>query len=158
MGFYAERADMLAAQTAIADRMERLAAQRASFEARANQRDKSGADHRLLNGPTDAVAAAELQNIMQDIANGVGASLSSVESLPAESGGGGSRRIGIKLSLSASWPVVIEYINAAEHSATPVLIDDLHIHGQPGVQNGDQMLDAGFNVFAYAAAAGDKTP
>jgi general secretion pathway protein M len=155
---YAERSDRLAARTAVADRMERLAAQKASFEARAGQFDGAGPGRPLLDGRTDAVAAAELQNVMQDIANSVGVSLTSVESLPAEAASGSARRIGIKLSFSAPWPVLIGFLDATGRAATPVLLDDLHLHSQPGMQNGQQMLDAGFNVYAYAASAGHSAP
>ncbi len=158
LNLYAERSERLAARTEVADRMERLAAQRASFEARAGQLDTAGPGRHLLDGRTDAVAAAALQNVIQDIANSAGVSLTSVESLPAEAASGKARRIGIKLSFSAPWPVLIGFLDATGRAEMPVLLDDLHIHSQSGMQNGQQMLDAGFNVYAYAASAGRIAP
>ena len=58
----------------------------------------------LPAGSSIPVATAALQSLVQDIATNAGASLASVESLPGETTAG-YRRVGVKLSLSASWPV-----------------------------------------------------
>jgi len=155
--FYAERADRLAERKALAERMERLVAQLPTLKARAELLDRAGPTG-SLNGSSDAVAGAALQNIMQDIAASVGASLTSVEGLPTEPSGAG-RRIGIKVALSASWPVLIRLIDATGHAATPVFIDDLQIRTGPlPTRGGPQPLEAGFNVYGFAVAPKDKTP
>ena len=57
-------------------------------------------------------------------------------------------------SLSASWPVLIHFLQALQESDTPMAIDDLQIHsGSETPKNPDQQVfEAGFAVYAPATA------
>lgn len=152
--FYADRTDRLEKEQAVLTRMERLVAQRqALMEEAAGLGDAGPSKGTLLDGSSIPVATAALQGLVQDIAGTSGATLASVESLPGETGNG-YRRVGVKLSLSASWPVLIHFLQALQESDTPMAIDDLQIHsGSETAKNPDQQVfEAGFAVYAPATA------
>lgn len=154
VGFYADRADRLEKQQAVLSRMERLVSQRqALMEQAASLGDAGPSKGNLLDGSSIPVATAALQGLVQDIAGASGATLASVESLPGETGNG-YRRVGVKLSLSASWPVLIHFLQALQESDTPMAIDDLQIHsGSETPKSPDQQVfEAGFAVSAPATA------
>jgi general secretion pathway protein M len=148
--FYRDRAETLARQQIVAQHMEQLAATRPALEARAAELAKRVPAANRLSGSIP-VATAALQGLVQDIAGSAGASLTSVESLPGEAAGN-YRRVGVKLALSASWPVLVHFIQAIEQSGTPMAVDDLQVRGSPApaAQN-QQVLEAGFSVYALAA-------
>ncbi len=154
IGFYADRADRLAEQQVVVHRMERLVAGRQDLLARAAELgDAAPAKGNLLDGSSIPVATAALQGLVRDTAMTAGASLTSVESMPGETGSG-YRRVGVKLTLSAPWPVLIHFLQALQESDTPMAIDDLQIHStaEPTKAADQQLFDAGFSVYAPATA------
>jgi general secretion pathway protein M len=154
IGFYSDRADRLEKQQSVLTRMEGLVAQRQELmEQAANLGDTGPAKGNLLDGSSIPVATAALQGMVQDIASTSGATLASVESLPGETGNG-YRRVGVKLSLSASWPVLTHFLEALQESDTPMAIDDLQIHsgGETPKTPDLQVFEAGFAVYAPATA------
>ncbi len=153
LDFYADRADRLAQREAVAARMERLAASLPDIKERAEAASDDGATRILtLEGGSDAVAAAGLQNVLQDMATAVGASLSSVEIVPGDTVGA-YRRVGLKLSLNVPWTTLVALMQAIEQASPPMLLDDVEIHASP-VPNAPptQPLDAEFTVYAFRAA------
>jgi len=152
--FYSDRADRLDKQRAVVHRMERLVAERQSLmDQAAGLGDTAPAKGNLLDGSSIPVATAALQQLVRDTANMSGATLSSVESLPGETGTG-YRRVGVKLALSAQWPVLIHFLQSLQESDTPMAIDDLQIHsGSETAKTPDQQVfEAGFAVYAPATA------
>jgi general secretion pathway protein M len=154
IGYYADRADRLDKQRAVVHRMERLVAERQSLlDQAAGLGDVAPAKGNLLDGSSIPVATAALQQLVRDTASMSGATLTSVESLPGETGTG-YRRVGVKLALSAQWPVLIHFLQSLQESDTPVAIDDLQIHaGSETPKTPDQQVfEAGFVVYAPATA------
>jgi general secretion pathway protein M len=154
IGFYSDRADQLDEQRAVVHRMEQLVASRQSLTQRAAELgDAAPAKGTLLDGSSIPVATAALQGLVQETATTAGASLTSVESLPGETGTG-YRRVGVKLALSAPWPVLIHFLQALQESDTPMAIDDLQIHSEAeAAKTADQQVfEAGFSVYAPATA------
>ena len=146
---YARRAETLVQRQTLAGHMEQLAAARPALEARAAALGSQAPATSSLSGSIP-VATAALQGLVQDIAGGAGASLTSVESLPGDTTAG-YRRVGVKLTLSASWPVLVHFLRALEQSGTPMAVDDLQLRGNPTqAQTNQQILDAGFSVYAPA--------
>jgi general secretion pathway protein M len=149
MNLYAQRAETLTQRQTLARHMEQLAAARPSLEVRAAALGSQTSATTSLSGSIP-VATAALQGLVQDIASGAGASLTSVESLPGDTTAG-YRRVGVKLTLSASWPVLVHFLQALEQSGTPMAVDDLQLRGNPTLaQANQQILDAGFSVYAPA--------
>jgi general secretion pathway protein M len=152
LDIYAARAKTLAQRRIQVDHMEQLAASRPSLEARVAQLGNQAPPQSSLSGSIP-VATAALQGLVQDIANSAGAGLTSVESLPGDETAG-YRRVGVKLALSASWPVLVHFLQALEQSGTPMAVDDLQVRGTPQLaQANQQILEAGFSVYAPAGAA-----
>ncbi len=106
----------------------------------------------LLDGATDAIAAAALQQLVQDMAGRAGASLATAETLPPVQAGT-YRRIGLHVSLNAPWSVLMRLLLAIGQAAPRMLVDDLQVHApRLVVQPEDPPLDAGFTVFAFRPA------
>ena len=161
VGFYYDRADELAIRQARAASMARLADQVPALKQRAEIATRSGpAPTLVLEGSSDAVAAATLQNRIQDMAGTAGTALVSVENLPVETVGGTYHRIGLKISLNAHWPALIALLKSVEQATPPMLIDDVQIHGSPLPSlNKTRGLDANFTIYALrAGSAGDRKP
>ena len=112
----------------------------------------------LVDGATDAIAAATLQEQLQAMAARVGAPLSSAETIPATPAGA-YRRISLHVTLRAPWPVLVRLLQSIEQASPSMLVDDLQLHGArvpaiplPGAPV-DQPLEAAFTVIAFRAAA-----
>jgi general secretion pathway protein M len=107
----------------------------------------------VLSGDSDALAGASLQEQVQEMAAHAGASLTSTEALPA-SAAGEYRRIGIRLSVSGAWPVLVRLLQSIEQATPRMLIDDVQLQGSPvHIQGLGLPLDASFTVLAFRHAA-----
>ncbi|WP_428487842.1 type II secretion system protein GspM [Rhodopila sp.] len=94
--------------------------------AAADRHDGSGmAATTMLPGDSDAVAAADLQERVQKMAADAGASLTAVETLPPAPAATSWHKVTLRISLSASWPVLMTLLRAIEQSPTRILIDDV---------------------------------
>lgn len=123
------RADLLEQRQALLQRMRGVAASLPAL--RAASAAKPGANAAagtiMLPGGTDAVAAADLQERIQAMAAAAGASLTAVETLsPAPSGKW--HKVSLRISLTASWPVLVALLRSVAQSPTRILIDDVHFH------------------------------
>ncbi|HEV2673543.1 MAG TPA: type II secretion system protein GspM [Aliidongia sp.] len=149
MDLYADQDARLAQRAALADRMSLVAEEVPALQARAASVPANNGTA-TFEGATDALAGASLQSLLQSLASTAGAGLSSLETLTADQAGP-YRRIGVKLSISAPLPVLVELMAQIEQAHPPMLIDDLQIHGSPIVLPGAQSaaLDAGFTVYGF---------
>ncbi len=141
--WHGERAESLAARAALLQRMDGLAATlpvlRRTEEAVAVG---SAGELVLLAGDSDALAGASLQERLQAMFVQAGVRLSSVEMLPVEDAGT-YRRVRLRVSFGASWPVLISLLREV-HLATPtLLIDELHV--RPALHR-IGMVPGGFDV------------
>jgi general secretion pathway protein M len=108
----------------------------------------------LLPGATDALAAAAMQNAVQAMAARAGVELASMETLPAEARGG-YRRIGLRVSLTATWPVLVELLRTASQGEPRMLVDDVQLRVMPMPGNAAAMpVGASFTLLAFRAAGG----
>jgi hypothetical protein len=109
-----------------------------------------------LDGSSDAVAAANLQSRIEELAASVGAMISSTESLPAEVRGG-YRRIGLRYVLNGPYDTLVKLLARLEAATPPLVVDNLHIHGRlraerrGGNAAATTGLDAGLDVYGYRA-------
>lgn len=153
LGWYGDRAETLQQQRAIAQRMESLAASlpllRRQAQAGAGAQTAANA---TLKDTDDAVASATLQEDVQAMATAAGASLTSVETLPAESAGAW-RRIGLRVNLTAPWPVLVRLLQSLDGATPRMLVDDLHVHSTVLVAHPSALpLQTSLIVFAFRAA------
>lgn len=148
----AARQETLAERRALLGRMTALAASVPALRHAAAAAHTTGpAPQALIAGASDAIASATLQERVQAMAGATDASLASVEALPGEQAGA-LRRIGLRVSLSTTWPVLIRLLGAIEAAAPRMLIDDLQVEGSViPVRTGEQRMEARFNVYAFRA-------
>lgn len=146
--WYAERADSLDQQSTLARRMAQIAAGLPDLRRRVDS-PAAAAPTGLLEGASDAVAGAGLQQHLQQIATTAGATLNSTEVIPGEQVGA-YRRIAVRLSLSATWPVIVQLVDAIVAGTPRLLIDDLQIQSaRIGAGPGDPPLNVGMLVFGF---------
>lgn len=155
IGWYADRSEVLAQRAALVRRMGALVAGAAPSRAGSATPDLSGAA--LLPGATDAIAAADLQQHVQDMAAKAGLALASTETLPATAAGA-YRRIGLHVSAAGTWPVLVAMLKAVQQAQPRMLIEGLQLHGpRLVVMPAEPPLQFSFIVIAFrngtAAAA-----
>ena len=153
--WYDARAETLRQQQAMAQRMtmlvRRLPLLRAQVQAQTQAHagpGQAGAAS-LIEGNSDAVASAAIQEKVSAMAGALGLSLSSTETLPA-SREGAYRRVGVRLSLDASFTVVVRLLQSIQTAQPSLLVDDLQIHatrllGQPD----EAPLNVSLTVLGY---------
>jgi general secretion pathway protein M len=148
VAWHANYAEHLEQRRALARRMVELSVTLPDLQARAVGRNLSGpAPSAVLQGNSDAIAGAALQQLVQQMATVAGTSLSSVEMLPAQSVGN-YRRIGLHIALQAQWPVLVHLLQSVERANPRMLVDDLRLRGPP-MQNAALPMDASFTVLAF---------
>jgi general secretion pathway protein M len=151
--WYDQRAEAIEQRRALLRRMETLAATLPALRQQASN-DRPAVDA-LINGSSDPIASAMLQTTIQGKAARAGATLASVETLPAEARGK-YRRIGLRISLSDQWPVLVEVMRSILQSAdgTPdMVMDNLQFHAPPlQTRTAGSPVNAAFTVFAFRAA------
>jgi general secretion pathway protein M len=149
LAWHADRADMLLRRRAVAERMRDLGATLPSLRRQAEQGAGPAPVRATLEGATDAVAGAALQERMQAMAADAGASLTSIETLPAEQAGAW-RRIGLRVALAAPWPVLVRLLEAIDAATPRMLVDDLHVHSTLVVRDPVALpLQTSFTVYAF---------
>jgi general secretion pathway protein M len=153
--WYANRAEQLENRHAIARRMavfvEMLPELRHQAQV-ASASGKTGAEE-TLEGASDAIAGAALQERLQEMAARAGAPLSSAEALPGEAAGA-YRRIGVRVSASAQWPALVRLLQAVAQASPRMLADDLQLRTSPQIpRSGLRPMEASFTVLAFRTAS-----
>ena len=148
--WYGERADAIDRQATLTRRMTQIAAELPALRQRVAA-TQAAAPVAVLEGASDAVAGAALQTRLQQIAGGIGASLASSEMLPGEQVGA-YRRIGIRLALSAPWPVIVRLLDAVDANTPRLLVNDLQVQSARAVMtDADPVLTTSLVVFGFRA-------
>jgi hypothetical protein len=124
--WHGERADALV-KAALVQRMETLVATRAAVQEQAKAVAAGGAgETALLEGDSESVAGATLQELLQAMFMRAGVQLNSVETLPGDETGA-YRRIRLRVSFNASWPVLMSLLKEFELARPALLIDELSV-------------------------------
>jgi general secretion pathway protein M len=148
---YAERQAILENQRMLGPRLKVAADELPGLRTRAAElRVAAGARKVTLEGASDAIASANLQGRIAELATSVGATIGSTESLPAEALRG-YRRIGLRYVLSGPYETLVRLLARLEAVTPPLVIDNLHIHGvlrRPGTPAAAG-LDAGLDVYGF---------
>lgn len=153
LSWYAARQETLAHQRAMAAHMQALGRELPALRAalaKAGLHD-AGAQT-LLTGDTDVIAGANLQAMLQNLAAQSGTSLSSAALQPAVPVGG-LRRIGVAVSVSASWPVLVGLLQAIATARPRMTVDQLSITSAAGQTGDAPQFQASFTVCAFRAGA-----
>jgi len=151
LDLYGERATVLENRRLLLPRLAAASDQLPELRARLDQLRASAGTRKLtLEGASDAIAAANLQSRIEELAASVGATIGSTESLPAEARSG-YRRIGLRYVLGSPYETLVRFLAQLEAATPPLVIDNLHIHGvlrRPGTPTAAG-LDAGLDVYGY---------
>ena len=151
---YADQEDRIAQRGQLARRMANVAASLPELERLTEAASARGAaTPAMLQGASDGVAGAALQQMIQDMAARTGTTLSSTEALPAEAASG-YRIIAVRAALAAPWPVLVQLVQAIGDASPRLLIDDLQIHGTRRVGGGaEPPMDASLTVLGFRVAS-----
>ncbi|HQT77040.1 MAG: hypothetical protein B7Z80_10795 [Rhodospirillales bacterium 20-64-7] len=146
---YNDRAETLRREQAVSRRMEALVQTLPALRERASA--AVGAGHEtdaLLPGRSDALAAAALQQKLDELAKASGVRLGSQEILPVQASGA-FRTIGVRVTLRAPWRSVVGLLQALAQAATPMVVDELSLRGPAAtVHDPDLPVDASFTATA----------
>jgi len=148
LDWFADRQETLRRQRALAYRMSELVrtlpALRAAVAAQGGQ--QPGA---LL------LAAAALQQRLDELATASGVRIGSEEILPAQAEGD-FRAIAVRVTLAAPWRSVVALLQAMAKADVPMMPDDMQLRGPPrNAADASLPIDARFTVTAYRAAAAE---
>ncbi|WP_431267065.1 type II secretion system protein GspM [Dankookia sp. P2] len=155
LDWYTLRAEQVQARRAVARRMAELAETLPALRDQARRVAAPGrpAEGAVLDGSSDALAAAALQGRLQEMAAQAGAPLSSAEALPGEAAGAW-RRIGVRVAVNAPWPAVVRLLQAIGTATPRMLVDDLQLRAPPLLlRTGARPVDASFTVLGFRAEA-----
>jgi general secretion pathway protein M len=151
ISWHAARGEALAQRRALLQRMTALVATLPELQREASQHQAPAAA--LLEGSSDAIAGATLQTAVQRMATAAGATLRSLETLPAEQSGH-YRRISLRISTDAPWPVLIGLMRAIEQGTPQMLIDNLQLRAPPvELRAAATPISAALTVVAFRAAS-----
>jgi len=151
---YSQREATLADRRMLAPRLSAAAAELPELRARLAELQAAATTRNItLEGASDAIAAANLQSRIEELAKSAGVTISSTEGLAAENRGG-HRRIGLRLAISGDYDGIIKLLAAIETAAPPLVLSNLQFHGvlRPTAQAQRSRLDAGFEVYGFRRA------
>lgn len=150
--WYGERAETVERQTTLTRRMAQIAASLPSLRAQAAS-TQAAAPVTVLDGTTDAIAGAALQQRLQQIASGLGATLTSTELLSGDPAGA-YRRIGIRITVSSTWPVIVRLLEAIAGDTPRLLVNDLQIQAmRASLTDANPTLNVTVVVFGFRAGS-----
>ncbi|GBR36557.1 general secretion pathway protein M [Komagataeibacter oboediens DSM 11826] len=146
MGWYHQRAEALNMRAAMTARMTELAAALPALRQRAAT-SRPGPSF-FLNGANDTVTAAALQDRVQAMATALGATLSSVETLPVVQSGA-YHRISVRIATTVSFETDVRLLDAIARATPAMVVDELQLHLAAGARRDNPMLDTAMTVIAY---------
>jgi general secretion pathway protein M len=154
--WYVERAEALQQRRMFAAHAAALAADLPRLRRLA---DQPGGAHRplaALAGSSDAVASATLQGLLQKMAGDAGTSLSTIATLPAVPVGA-YRRIGLHITMTASWSQFIRLLQTVETATPRMTVDDVTLHSSSMTLSGmvDPPIQASFTVSTFRSLRPD---
>ena len=104
----------------------------------------------LLHGETDSLAAAELQERLQSMAASVGASLTTVETIPPAIFGD-FHKVPLRISLNAPWPVLIDLLRSIGDSL--IQVDEIQLQSAGMITRSlDLSIQASMLVYGFTPA------
>lgn len=153
IGWYRARAEALAEQRSVVQHMQAMAADLPALKAEALRARGAIPQATLIEGDSDALAAALLQSRIEELAQRVDARLASVGILPGEPAGN-ARRIGLRIAVHAPYFVVVHLLQSLLNTEPAMTIDDLSLMGAAiSVPGQPATMDAEFSVYAFRRAA-----
>ena len=149
IGWYSSRQQALSQRAALLQRQIALVAQLPDIEREAERmRSRAPSGNAFLTGDTDAIAGANLEQLMQTMTRRSGATLTSAETLGAEAAGP-YRRIKLRVSVTGDWNALITLLQAATTGQPTMLVDDLQVTATQSAQSAAPPIQASFTAIAF---------
>jgi general secretion pathway protein M len=148
---YSEREATVADRRMLAPRLSAAAAEVPELRARLAELQAAAKTRDIvIDGASDAIAAANLQSRLEELAKSVGVTIGSTEGIAAENRGG-YRRVGLRLAISGEYEAIIKLLAAIETAAPPLVLSNMQFHGvlRPTAQAQSSRLDAGVEVYGF---------
>jgi len=153
LAWHADRAEALGQREALARHILVLQATLPTLRQQASTIAASGAgEPALLDGESNSVASAFLQERLQAMFVQAGVQLNSVETLPGDDAGP-YRRIRLQLAFNANWSALMELLKDIHGATLALLIDELHV--QPAlhrISTAPGTFDVSCVVFAFRSS------
>ena len=108
---------------AAADQLPALHTRLAALQASASTRKVT------LEGNSDAIASANLQSLIDELANSAGITVASTEGI-APDDRGPYRRIGLRIALNGDYENLLALLAALDKATPPLVIENLQIHAR----------------------------
>jgi general secretion pathway protein M len=126
---YQSREATLAERQSLIPRLERLAAEIPMLRAQLAELQATGTTREVaLDGASDALASANLQSRIEQLATANGVTITSTEALPAEDRAP-YRRIGLRLTVNGQFEALVRLLSAIEEAQPPLVVGNLQMHG-----------------------------
>ena len=151
LDLYSQREATLTDRRMLAPRLSAAAAELPELRARLAELQVAATTRDIvIDGASDAIAAANLQSRIEELASSAGVTIGSTEGLAAENRGG-YRRIGLRLAISGDYDGIIKLLAAIETAAPPLVLSNVQFHGvlRPTAQAQSSRLDAGLEVYGF---------
>jgi hypothetical protein len=145
---YRYQSDLVSKRRLVLQDMRETVARLPSLEGRATNTANARRPGALLQGATDDLAGAALQQHVQEMAGAAGGSLISMETLAAEPAGI-HRRIRVRVSVNAPWPVLPCLLAAIGQAAPRMLIDDFRLSVSRPRGSEATSISSDFTVIAF---------
>lgn len=149
LSLYHARQDYLDQRTALAEKMANLAGMLPALETEtANLEKLARQPGWLLPGMTDALASAQLQEMLGKVAGTSGTVILSLEGVPTRNIGA-LRKIGLHLTISGKYAAIVEFLAAIHEQSPHLLVNSLQIQGSSDEVHSDATLVANLTVSAF---------
>lgn len=160
---YGEREAALSRQRMLEPRLRAAAAEVPALRTRLAELQASASTRKVtLEGSTDAIASANLQSLIDELAASAGVTVASTEGL-APDNRGAYRRIGLRIALNGEYENLLGLLAAIEKANPPLIIDNLQIRARmqglatvqspliprPANVPSATRLDAGLEVYGF---------
>ena len=138
---YAETDAAVNQAAELLDRYRRVAAARPALQDRLDTlKSRQSEIGTYLGGHTDALAGAELQELVNATVAAGGGGLRSVQILPVKTDGG-FRRIGVRVQMTATIAQVLRVLHGLEAGSTLLFVDNLEVSNRRARRRRNQQVE-----------------
>jgi general secretion pathway protein M len=138
---YAETAAAVDQAAELLDRYRRVAAARPALQERLDAlKSRQSEIGAYLGGETDALAGAELQELVNATVAEGGGGLRSVQILPVKADGG-FQRIGVRVQMTATIAQVLRVLHGLEAGSTLLFVDNLEVSNRRARRRRNQPVE-----------------
>jgi general secretion pathway protein M len=150
----------LAERQLLVPRLVRVAAEVPTLRARLAELQATGTTRDVaLDGASDALASANLQSRIEQLATANGVTITSTEAIPAEDRGP-YRRIGLRLTVNGKYEAIVKLLAAVEEAQPPIVAGNLQLHGlfRAIEVRTNHALDTRFEAYGLRINSASATP